>query len=50
MGIYSPAGNAQMLNAVKHTTKQTTRKSKTSKNLPTNKNPEPFQQKIEYEK
>lgn len=36
MGICSPAGNAQILDAVKHTTKQTTRKPKTSKNLPTN--------------
>lgn len=50
MGICSPAGNVQILDAVKHTTKQTTRKPKTSKNLPTNKNPEAFQRKIEYEK
>lgn len=50
MGIYRPAGNVQILDAVKHTAKQTTRKPKTSKKLPAYKNPEAFQQKIEYEK
>lgn len=50
MGIYSSAENAQILDAVKHTIKQTSRKPKTSKKLPTKKNPEAFQQKIEYEK
>lgn len=50
LGHLQSAGNAQILNAVKHTTEQTTRKPKTSKKFSTNKNPEAFQQKIEYEK
>lgn len=48
MGIYSPA--RECADFVKHTTKQTTRKPKASKKLPTNKNPEALQQKIDYEK